>query len=149
MSAKELTAAVRYQVGALKGFLHAEGLPLHHVKPRDVLYGMMYRNRETYRAMYAGVPKGTTVFGLTGIIHEEVAKDMDLSFVAEIYGDVKYNLDKTLVDRKRSTQSVFGFKTFSKLSLYHVDMQLTAKLLGHGLRKKLKRILNRRSRILP
>ena len=148
MSAKELTAAVRYQVGALKGFLHAEGLPLHHVKPRDVLYGMMYRNRETYRAMYAGVPKGTTVFGLAGIIHE-VAKEMGLSFVAEIYGDVKYNLDKTLIDRKRSTQSVLVFKTFSKLSPYHVDMQLTAKLLGHGLRKKLKCILNRRSRILP
>jgi len=44
--------------------------------------------------MYAGVPKGTTVFGLAGTIHEEVAKEMGLSFVAEIYGDIKCNLDK-------------------------------------------------------
>src|SRR3954468_19685794 len=41
MSPEELTAAVRYQVGALKAFLDAEGMPLHHVKPHGILYGMM------------------------------------------------------------------------------------------------------------
>ena len=107
MSAKELAAAIRYQVGVLKGFLDAEGLPLHHVKPHGVLYGMMYRNREAYRAMHAGVPKGTTVFGPAGIIHEEVAKEMGLSFVVEIYGDVKYNLDKTLIGREVRSQCWF------------------------------------------
>lgn len=39
MSPEELTAMVRYQVGALKGFLDAEGVELHHVKPHGVLYG--------------------------------------------------------------------------------------------------------------
>jgi UPF0271 protein len=102
MAPEELTAAVRYQVGALKAFLDAEGMPLHHVKPHGILYGMMYRDKETCRAVYAGVPPGTTVFGLAGTIHEEVAKEMGLPFVAEIYGDVKYNKDKTLViDRKK------------------------------------------------
>lgn len=43
MSPEELTAAIRYQVGALKAFLDAEDVPLHHVKPHGVLYGMMYR----------------------------------------------------------------------------------------------------------
>ncbi|CAI6302304.1 unnamed protein product [Periconia digitata] len=102
MSPEELTAAVRYQVGALKAFLDAEGMELHHVKPHGILYGMMYRDRETCRAVYAGVPKGTTVFGLAGTLHEEVAKEMELPFVAEMYGDVKYNADRTLViDRKK------------------------------------------------
>jgi lactam utilization protein B len=102
MSPEELTAAVRYQVGALKAFLDAEGMPLHHVKPHGVLYGMMYRDKEVCRAVYAGVPKGTTVFGLAGTLHEEVAKEMGLPFVAELYGDVKYNKDMTLViDRKK------------------------------------------------
>ena len=102
MAPEELTAAVRYQVGALKGFLDAEGVPLHHVKPHGILYGMMYRDEEVCRAVYAGVPKGTTVFGLAGTIHEQVAQEMGLPFVAEIYGDVKYNSDKTLViDRKK------------------------------------------------
>lgn len=102
MSPEELTAMVRYQVGALKAFLDAEGLPLHHVKPHGILYGMMYRDRETCRAVYEGVPKGVPVFGLAGTLHEEVAKELGLPFVAEIYGDVKYNVDGTLViDRKK------------------------------------------------
>jgi lactam utilization protein B len=102
MSSAELTACIRYQVGALKAFLDAEDMPLHHVKPHGVLYGMMYRDKEVCRAVYAGVPKGTTVFGLAGTLHEEVAKEMGLPFVAELYGDVKYNSDKTLViDRKK------------------------------------------------
>ncbi|KAF2202992.1 LamB/YcsF [Delitschia confertaspora ATCC 74209] len=102
MSPEELTAAVRYQVGALKAFLDAEGMPLHHVKPHGILYGMMYRDKDTCRAVYSAVPVGTTVFGLAGTYHEEVAKEMGLPFVAEIYGDVKYNADATLViDRKK------------------------------------------------
>ncbi|KAI9689398.1 MAG: hypothetical protein M1822_010049 [Bathelium mastoideum] len=102
MSPDELTAMVRYQIGALKAFLDAEGLPLHHVKPHGVLYGMMYRDLETCRAVYAGVPKGIRVFGLAGTYHEDVAKEFGLPFTAELYGDVKYNADKTLViDRKK------------------------------------------------
>lgn len=102
MSPAELTALVRYQVGALKGFLDAEDMPLHHVKPHGVLYGMMYRDAEVCRAVYAGVPAGTTVFGLAGTLHESVAREMGLPFVAELYGDVKYAADGTLViDRKK------------------------------------------------
>ena len=43
MQPEELTAMTRYQVGALKGFLDAEGMELHHVKPHGTLYGMMYK----------------------------------------------------------------------------------------------------------
>ncbi|GAB7345197.1 hypothetical protein MBLNU457_3577t1 [Dothideomycetes sp. NU457] len=102
MSPEELTAMVRYQVGALKGFLDAEGVELHHVKPHGVLYGMMYRDKDVCRAVYEGVPKGMRVFGLAGTYHEEVANELGLPFTAELYGDVKYNNDKTLViDRKK------------------------------------------------
>jgi lactam utilization protein B len=102
MSPEELTAMTRYQIGALKAFLDAENVPLNHVKPHGVLYGMMYRNKETCRAVYEGVPKGTRVFGLAGTFHEEVAKELGLPFTAELYGDVKYNSNGTLViDRKK------------------------------------------------
>jgi len=102
MSPEELKAMVIYQVGALKGFLDAEGVSLNHVKPHGVLYGMMYRDREVCRAVYSGVPKGTPVFGLAGTLHEEVSKELGLPFVAELYGDVKYSKDGTLViDRKK------------------------------------------------
>lgn len=121
MAPEELTAAVRYQIGALKAFLDAEDMPLHHVKPHGILYGMMYRDKEVCRAVYAGVPPGTTVFGLAGTIHEEVAKELGLPFVAELYGDVKYNADKTLViDRKKK------YAGFNLLEIFTYDSQAMA-----------------------
>ena len=99
---EELTAITRYQVGALKAFLDAEGVPLNHVKPHGVLYGMMYRDKEVCSAVYEGVPKGTPVFGLAGTVHEETAKELGLPFVAELYGDVKYDKEgKLVIDRKK------------------------------------------------
>lgn len=53
-------------------------------------------------AVYEAVPKGVPVFGLAGTYHEEVAKELGIPFVAELYGDVKYNKDRTLmIDRKK------------------------------------------------
>lgn len=34
---EELSSMTRYQVGALKGFLDAEGMHMHHVKPHGTL----------------------------------------------------------------------------------------------------------------
>ena len=48
---------------------------------------MMYRDREVCKAVYSAVPKGIRVFGLAGTIQEEVAKELDLPFTAELYGD--------------------------------------------------------------
>jgi lactam utilization protein B len=135
MSPEELTAAVRYQVGALKAFLDAENVPLHHVKPHGVLYGMMYRDKEVCRAVYAGVPKGVTVFGLAGTLHEEVAKEMGLPFVAELYGDVKYNSDNTLViDRKK--------KYITQNPLRRIAHQI-----GHGIQRRRRSTYEARSRM--
>ena len=102
MSPEELTAMVIYQVGALKAFLDREDMELHHVKPHGALYGMMYKDKDVCRAVYEGVPPGVSVFGLAGTFHEEVARSMGIPFVAELYGDVKYSVDRTLViDRKK------------------------------------------------
>ncbi|MBT4428121.1 MAG: LamB/YcsF family protein, partial [Rhodospirillaceae bacterium] len=50
MEAEELTACIIYQVGALKGFLDAEGMALNHLKPHGALYGAAYRDEKTARA---------------------------------------------------------------------------------------------------
>ena len=39
----ELANIIIYQVGALRGFLEAEGMPLNHIKPHGSLYGMAAR----------------------------------------------------------------------------------------------------------
>lgn len=114
LDAEEHTANVIYQIGALKGFLDAEGLELHHVKPHGILYGMMCRDIEVCRAVMTGISKFKSpagkpmkVFGLGGTFQEQVAKELGLEFVAEFYGDVKYKADGSLViDRKKKPWNV-------------------------------------------
>lgn len=102
LSSEELTAITIYQVGALQGFLSQEDIPLHHVKPHGVLYGMMCRDYEVAKAVMMGIPKGVPVFGLAGTNMEKAALDLGVSFWAEMYGDVKYSADGMLViDRKK------------------------------------------------
>jgi 5-oxoprolinase (ATP-hydrolysing) subunit A len=43
MRRDELANCLIYQIGALKGFLEAEGMPLSHVKPHGSLYAMAAR----------------------------------------------------------------------------------------------------------
>lgn len=122
---EEHTANVVYQIGALKGFLDAEGVELHHVKPHGILYGMMCRDLEVCRAVMAGIAKFSRpgkpmkVFGLGGTFQEQVAADLGLDFVAEFYGDVKYRADGSLViDRKKKPWEVEDVKM-------HVRQQIT------------------------
>src|SRR6266478_4958634 len=51
MEPKELTDCLLYQVGALKAFLDAEGMPLNHIKPHGALYGMAARDEQVAHAI--------------------------------------------------------------------------------------------------
>lgn len=111
LSPEEHTANIIYQVGALKGFLEQEGVPLHHVKPHGILYGMMCRDIEVARAVMKGIPKGIPVFGLAGTCMEQAANEMGIPFWAEMYGDVKYTKDGALViDRKKKPWAIEDVK---------------------------------------
>ena len=111
MDPEEHTANIIYQVGALKGFLDAEGVPLHHVKPHGKLYGMMCRDYEIAKAVMLGIPKGVPVFGLAGTNMEKAANDLGIPFWAEFYADVKYNSDGTLViDKKKKPWKIEDVK---------------------------------------
>ncbi|KAI1336917.1 lactam utilization protein lamb [Xylariaceae sp. FL0016] len=118
LSPAEHTANIVYQLGALRGFLDREGVPLHHVKPHGVLYGMMTRDPEVARAVWAGVPRGTRVFGLPGTHMETAAQEAGLEFWAEYYGDVKYSADgKLIVDRKKQPWAIEDVRRHVKLQL--------------------------------
>lgn len=94
---EELTAITVYQVGALKGFLEREDVPLNHVKPHGILYGMMCRDLDVAVAVMKGIPKRIPVFGLAGTNMEKAAEEVGVEFWAEVYADVKYNADGMLV----------------------------------------------------
>ncbi len=72
MPREELANCILYQVGALKGFLDAEGMPLNHIKPHGALYGMAARHGGCGARRRATPPtsSGVPLMGMAGTLHE-------------------------------------------------------------------------------
>ena len=67
MPREELANCMIYQIGALKGFLDAEGMALNHIKPHGALYGMASRMEEVAHAVCdAADVFGVPIIGMTG-----------------------------------------------------------------------------------
>jgi 5-oxoprolinase (ATP-hydrolysing) subunit A len=98
MSRDELGDCLIYQIGALKGFLDAEGLPLNHLKPHGALYGMAARDEAMAHAICdaADVFK-VPVMGMIGTLHETVYQARGHVFIAEFYADLDYGDDGRLI----------------------------------------------------
>ena len=95
---EELANCIIYQVGALAGFLKAEGLALHHIKPHGALYGMAARQPEIAHAICdAADVFAVPLFGLHGTLHETVYTARGHSFVPEFYADLEYGDDGALI----------------------------------------------------
>src|SRR5579872_786499 len=89
---EELTNAILYQVGALKGFLDREGMSLFHVKPHGSLYGMAARDPVMAKAVAAAAKVfGVPVLGMAGTQHETVYRAEGLDFISEYYADLDYD----------------------------------------------------------
>src|SRR4026207_2070869 len=86
ISREELTNCLIYQIGALKGFLKAEGLKLNHIKPHGSLYGMAARMEDMAHAVCdaADIFK-VPLFGMVNTLHEKIYKARGHSFVPEFY----------------------------------------------------------------
>jgi 5-oxoprolinase (ATP-hydrolysing) subunit A len=94
----EVEDVVVYQVGALKAFLDAEGMPLNHVKPHGALYGMAARDEKIAAAIADAVrPLGVPLLGMASTAHEKVYKDKGLEFIPEFYADLDYEDDGALI----------------------------------------------------
>jgi UPF0271 protein len=88
----ELTDLLIYQVGALRAFLEAEGVPLNHIKPHGVLYGMAARQEEVAHAVCdAAEVFGVPLFGMAGTLHEKIYQERGFAFVSEFYADLDYD----------------------------------------------------------
>lgn len=94
----ELANCLIYQIGALKGFLDAEGVPLSHIKPHGALYGMAARQADVAHAICdaADVFK-VPLLGMAGTLHETVYPARGHGFVAEFYVDLDYADDGSLI----------------------------------------------------
>jgi UPF0271 protein len=98
MGREELANCMIYQIGALKGFLDAAGLPLNHIKPHGSLYGMAGRIEEVAHAVCdAADVFGVPIFGMVGTLHETIYPARGHRFVAEYYADLDYGDDGKLI----------------------------------------------------
>jgi 5-oxoprolinase (ATP-hydrolysing) subunit A len=95
---EELANCIIYQVGALTGFLEAEGMALNHIKPHGALYGMAARSEETAHAVAdaADVFK-VPLMGMINTNHQRVYTARGHELIAEFYTDLDYNDDGSLI----------------------------------------------------
>jgi len=98
ISRQELANCLIYQIGALTGFLKAEGVELHHIKPHGSLYGMAARQEEMAHAIcdVADIFQ-VPLFGMVGTLHETIYPARGHRFVPEYYADLEYNDDGGLI----------------------------------------------------
>jgi UPF0271 protein len=95
---EELANCLIYQIGALTGFLQAEGMSLNHIKPHGSLYGMAARDEATANAICdaADVFK-VPLLGMVGTMHERVYAARGHKFIAEFYADLDYDDEGRLI----------------------------------------------------
>lgn len=98
MTREEIANIIIYQVGALKGFLEAEGMPLNHIKPHGSLYGMAARLEHVAEGVCdaADVFK-VPLYGVANSLHETVYPRRGHTFLAEYYADLHYNDDGIMI----------------------------------------------------
>ena len=98
MSRDELANCIIYQVGALKGFLEAEGMSLNHIKPHGSLYAMAARDEAVAHAVCdAADIFRVPIMGMIGTCHEIVYGARGHTLIAEFYADLEYEDDGRLI----------------------------------------------------
>ncbi len=99
---EEVRDLVLYQVGALSAFLAVEGLPLDHIKPHGSLYGMVARDEALMDAVCdVAELYQVPVYGMAGTTHQRVADRRGVPFVGELYVDLAYRADGSLIIVRR------------------------------------------------
>ena len=89
----EAKACVQYQIGALKAFCDAAGVPLHHVKPHGALYNMAGKDRALADAICAAVKEsapGAVLLALSGSEMVKAAQAISLPVANEVFADRGY-----------------------------------------------------------
>lgn len=95
---EELANCLIYQIGALEGFLKAEGMTLNHIKPHGALFGMAAKREPIAQAIAdAALVFGVPVIGLSGSLHEQVYTARGTGFISEFYADLQYDDDGQVI----------------------------------------------------
>ncbi|KYH28958.1 MULTISPECIES: 5-oxoprolinase subunit PxpA [Clostridium] len=103
ISPREAYDITIYQVGALYGFVKAEGGKMSHVKPHGALYNMAAKDSKLAEAIAEAVYKidpELILFGLSGSKLIKAGKEIGLRVANEVFADRTYTDDGSLTPRK-------------------------------------------------
>jgi UPF0271 protein len=103
ISPQEAYDIVVYQIGALWGFVKAEGGKMQHVKPHGALYNMAATNKALSEAIAEAVYKVDPELILFGLANGELVKagnKVGLRTANEVFADRTYQHDCTLTSRR-------------------------------------------------
>lgn len=101
---EDMYASVLYQVGALKAFLDAEGVPLNHIKPHGELIFYMMRDPAIMDAVLRAVAVyKVPVYSCKNEMQREMCAKYGLTFQEELYVDIDYTPDRALIPVVKST----------------------------------------------
>lgn len=105
LSPQEAYEIVVYQIGALYGFVKAEGGKIQHVKPHGSLYNMAAKSVALSEAIAEAIYKidpELILFGLAGSELITAGKKIGLRTASEVFSDRTYQHDGSLTSRSES-----------------------------------------------
>lgn len=103
VSPEEAYGYTMYQLGALEGFLRAEGMKMQHVKPHGAFYNMAAKDYSLAEAICCAIrdfDPSLIVLGLAGGQLLKAAEDLGLKAAAEYFTDRAYEADGSLRNRR-------------------------------------------------
>lgn len=106
-SLEEIEAMVIYQIGALQGFVQANGATLSYVKPHGGLYNDMMKDERIFRAVATAVTRLNPKLKLMILSmvdtskQEAIAKELGLELIYEVFADRAYDESGLLVPRNQ------------------------------------------------
>ncbi|WP_041962280.1 5-oxoprolinase subunit PxpA [Sulfurospirillum cavolei] len=107
-SLEEVEAMVIYQVGALWGFVKANGARLEYVKPHGGLYNDMMKDVRTFKAVLSAIKRididlKVMVLSMMDMkAHEEAAAQEGIALLYEVFADRAYDDEGYLVPRHQA-----------------------------------------------
>ena len=104
LSPQEAYDLVVYQIGALSGFVQAEGGKMQHVKAHGALYNMAAQNAGLSEAIAEAVYKidpELILFGLSGSELVKAGEKIGLRTAGEVFSDRTYQADGSLTPRSQ------------------------------------------------
>lgn len=111
---REAYDLIVYQIGALYGFIKAEGAGMQHVKPHGALYNMAAKSQNLSEAIAEAIYKidpQLILFGLAGSKLIEAGQKIGLRTANEVFADRTYQQDGSLTPRSQTNALIADVDT--------------------------------------